>query len=458
MSETRATPPLPVSRRGFLKASSLAAGSAALAGPLVLRGEEADDKPRLAVIGLGGQGRHDMKQAAGAGMRVVALCDPDETMLGIARKEAAAATAGAKDYADHRRLFDDVKTFDAVLIATPDHWHAPLCTWALKAGKHVYCEKPLTHTVAEARALRELARASKVSTQMGNQGSASPSLRRALELIRAGALGEVREIHAWLGNSGPGTDIPPGEDPLPAGFNWDCWIGPAPVRPYKKGLYHPFKWRDWYDFGNGILADFGCHIFNLPHRALDLTYPTSIDVTGEALAKPSSPKQCRVTYQFPARGEKPPVTLYWYDGGERPADDRLQDVVALQKKVPQHGCLIVGGQGVVWTNPWNDDCHIKLQGEEKLVKVTGHEATKSVPASLPRGRSHMQEWVQACKGGPKPFSDFDTGGHVTEITLAGVVAIRTGRKLDWDGEAMKSPGVPESAPFVKSEWRKAWLI
>ncbi len=450
------TPQSAVSRRGFLKASAVAAGSATLAGPLVLRGGTAGDQLALAVIGVGGRGRRVMKEAAGAGMRVAALCDPDKTMLGIARKDAS--TAEAKLFADHRRLFDETKTFDAVLVATPDHWHAPLCTWSMKAGKHVYCEKPLTHTVAEARALRELARASKVVTQMGNQGSADTSMRRAIELIRAGALGEIREIHAWLGNSGPGTDIPAGEDPIPDGFDWDCWIGPSPVRPYKKGLYHPFRWRDWYDFGNGILADFGCHIFNLPHRALDLTYPESIDVTGEALAKPSSPKHCRITSRFPAHGARPPVTLYWYDGGKHPDEDVLRDVVALQKKVPKHGCLLVGAKGIIWTNPWNCDAHIKLAGEEKLVKVKDHAATKSVPQSLPRCRSHVHEWVQACKGGAKPSSDFDIGGHLTEITLSGVVAIRTGKKLDWDGEAMKSPGVPASAPFIKADWRKKWML
>jgi predicted dehydrogenase len=459
MSRTRTTPPDSVFRRDFLKAASAAAGSAVLAGPLVLCGEEGGgDKLNLAVIGLGGQGRGDMKGAVGAGARVVALCDPDETMLGIARKEAAAATAGAKDFTDYRRLFDEVKTFDAVLIATPDHWHAPLCTFAMKAGKHAYCEKPLTHTVAEARALRELARASKVATQMGNQGSASGSLRRALELIRAGALGEIREVHAWLGHGGPGKDRPQGEDPLPAGFNWDCWLGPSPVRPYKKGEYHPYNWRNWYDFGNGTLADFGCHIFNLPHRALELTYPVSVDVSGEGLAKDSYSRKCRVTYQFPARGAKPPVTLFWYDGGERPPADILQPVAELGKNRDSSGCLLVGEKGIIYTNPWNDDDHILLKDEPKLVKVQGHEATKSVPETLPRGRNHMQEWVQACKGGQKPFSDFDTGGHLTEIVLTGVVALRAGKKFDWDGEKMKSPGVPETAPFVRAEWRKTWML
>jgi predicted dehydrogenase len=453
-------------RRAFLKKSALAAGTFTLAGcatpwhrAAVPRKLAPNEKANVAVIGLGGQGKHDMKQVIGCGENIVALCDVDEEQLAKAVKEDGAAVAKAKLFTDYRRLFDEAAAFDAVLIATPDHWHAPLCKVALQAGKHVYCEKPLTHTIGEARMLRELARESRAVTQMGNQGSASASFRRAWELIQAGAIGEVRDVHAWLGDHGPARDRPEGTDPVPAGFNWDFWCGPAPLRPYKRGEYHPFTWRNWYDFGNGILADFGCHIFNLPLRALALDYPKQIElVSATGLGHESCVDRCRLRLHFGARGTLPPVMVHWYNGGEAPDDALLQDITTLQQKKPQHGCLFCGSRGTLFTNPWNDACLIKLQGEEKFHGVLGHEATKHIPQTLPRSPGHVQDWVLACKGGPKVFSDFDFGGHLTEITLSAVLALRTGRSLDWDGAQMRATNAPEAAQFVQHPWRPTWLV
>ena len=284
------------SRRGFLKVSTLALGATTLGGPMILSGGEpsstaANSKVNVALIGCGGQGRGDMNGLLHNGANLAALCDVDPGMIEKARADAlrngGPATKGAKAYDDYRKLLQDAASFDAVLIGTPDHWHAPLCKAFMKAGKHVYCEKPLTHSVAEARELRELARNSKVVTQMGNQGSASASLRRCTEVIQAGALGQIRDIYAWGIGVGASEGTPPGEDPIPQGFNWDFWIGPSAMRPYKKDIYHPFRWRGWYDFGNGGLADFCCHAINLPMRALDLSYPEKLVLNmqdGQAVA------------------------------------------------------------------------------------------------------------------------------------------------------------------------------
>ncbi len=295
--------------------------------PLVLLGAApgstaANNRLNLAVVGCGSQGTGDMHGLIGCGVNVVALCDPDEAQIANARRSDRnqKATRSAESYQDYRKLLDDSASFDAVLIATPDHWHAPLCKAFMKAGKHVYCEKPLTHSVSEARELRELARASKVVTQMGNQGSASASMRRCTELVRAGALGQVREIYHWGIGVAANEGSAPGEDPVPAGFNWDLWVGPSTMRPFKKD-YHPRTWRHWFDFGNGGLADFWCHAINLPLRALDLGYPERL-VTNVSDGKLAQGKAA-VEYHFPARGSLAPLTIYWQGDG-RPAAAILQ--------------------------------------------------------------------------------------------------------------------------------------
>ena len=450
-------------RRYFLKNSALAVGAFALAGCATSRSVPrkiaVNEKLNVAVIGCGGQGVSDMKQAISCGENIVALCDVDGDRLAKVLKDNGEAVAKAKIFTDYRRLFDGAATFDAVVIATPDHWHAPLCKVAMQAGKHVYCEKPLTHTIGEARMLRDLARGSRVVTQMGNQSSSSASFRRAWELIKAGAIGEVRDVHAWLGNHGPACDRPAGADPIPVGLNWDFWCGAAPLRPYKRGEYHPYMWRNWYDFGNGVLADFGCHIFNLPTRALALDYPKRIEVvSATGLGHESCVDRCRLRLHFEARGALPPMVIHWYNGGELPDNALLQDITMLQQKKPESGCLICGSRGTIFTNPWNDAGLIKLQGELKFHGVIGHEATKQIPQTLPRSQGHMKDWVLACKGGPRVVSDFDVGGHLTEITLSGVLALRTGHSLDWNGAQMRAPNAPEVAPFVQHPWRSKWIM
>jgi len=451
---------LSLSRRGFLKSSALGCTAAVWGGPLVMRGSaattDANSKIGLAVVGCGGQGRSDMSELLSSGANLVALCDPDASQIEKAR-ETAAKNGGnqAKGFEDYRELLDNAPNYDAVLIATPDHWHAPLCKAFMEVGKHVYCEKPLTHSVAEARELRELARRSKVVTQMGNQGSASSSLRRCIEIIQAGALGQIREIYEWGIGCTAREGSAEGEDPIPSGFNWDLWVGPSALRPFKKDVYHPATWRGWFDFGNGGLADFCCHSINLPMRALNLGYPerliTNMDGTRQQpLDKPA------VEFHFPARGKLAPVKLYWQGNGMPPAT--VLSPVADVHKEKDGGVLIVGEKGCLYSSHWNTGALIRLEGEPRLTDVLRHPATKDIPQSLPRSKGHGQEWIDACQGEGRTFSDFDIGSKLTEIGLAGVLAIRIGRNLDWDGETMEARNAPEAARFVRTEYRKKWLV
>jgi predicted dehydrogenase len=444
-----------LSRRTLLKGSTfgLAAG---FAGSLTTRSYAANEKLNLAVVGCGGQGRGVMQGMLSSGeVNLVALCDPDGGMIDQARKAAAdRGGAEAKGYEDYRRLLDNPAAYDAVLVATPDHWHAPLCKAFLKLGKHIYCEKPLTHSIAEARELRELTRTSKSVTQMGNQGSASESLRRCVEVIKAGALGQVREIYSW----GIGVDAregnAAGEDPVPSTLNWDLWVGPSAMRPYKANTYHPYNWRGWFDFGNGGLADFCCHAMNLPMRALDLGYPDRL-ITNIRDGK-QLPGKAAVEFHFGARGSLAPVVLHWM-GGQKPPAEVLKPLADLfEEKVPD-GLMIVGERGVIHTSHWNTDGLIRLNGEAGLQRVSGHAGTKDIPQTLPRTKGHDREWLAACRGEGRPFSDFETGGRLTEIGLAGVVALRQGESLDWDGDKMRATNASGADRFIRTEHRDKWL-
>jgi predicted dehydrogenase len=451
------------SRRSFVRTSAAVLGAAAFGRPLVLTGTQASStaassKLKFALVGCGGQGRTVMRLLISCGANVVALCDPDPEMIKNARTDALSeggeATKSAKAYEDYRRLLDDAASFDAVLIGTPDHWHTPLCKAFMKAGKHVYCEKPLTHSIAEARELRELSRTCNVVTQMGNQGSASESLRRCTELIQAGALGTISQVYEWGIGVTANEGSAPGEDPIPEGFNWDLWVGPCAMRPYKKEVYHPFRWRGWFDFGNGGLADFCCHSINLPMRALDLGYPEKIVVNmenGQQL-----PDKAAVEFHFPASGSRSAVTLHWQGNG-RPSADVLQPLLDLYKENPPDGVLIVGEKGWIYTNHWNDGGMIRLKGEPRLRSVQEHEATKDIPKTLPRTPGHGPEFIDACLGKGKTFSNFDIGGKLTEIGLTGVLGIRAGKTLEWNGEKMEATNAPDTARLVHPEYRPKWL-
>ncbi|MFT5121482.1 MAG: putative dehydrogenase [Kiritimatiellia bacterium] len=446
------------SRRNFI-ATSTAAVAAPLILPSGLRGATANEKLHVGFIGMGGQIQGHVKNLVNMGHHAVAFCDVDRRQLASSQQRHGDAGAKAKLYEDYRKLFEQETSLDAVVIATPDHWHLPVCKAAFAAGKHIYCEKPLTHTVGEARELRELTRESKVITQTGNQGSASGNLRRSVELIQSGLLGQITEIHIWHNDHAwPGDTANIDQaDPIPQELNWDFWCGPSKVRPYKDKVYHPAKWRGWFDYGNGFIGDFCCHAFNMPVRALNLDYPDRLEITGTELGHDCYPKNSRINYHFPARGTRGPVQLSVYDGGVYPENGELDELVGTFGQRPRVGCLLIGEKGQLSAGLWNSDCYIKLNDDAKFVGWANHEQAKAVPETLPRVAGHMNEWVDAIYGGPKTYSDFDFGGHLTELGLTGNVALRMMKDIPWDGEKMQVPGMPEADRFIHTKDRTKWI-
>ncbi|MFP6872405.1 MAG: Gfo/Idh/MocA family oxidoreductase [Verrucomicrobiales bacterium] len=454
---------LKTSRRRFLAASGSACALNILpSGTLFGKGPKLNDRMSVAFIGMGGQIQGHVQNLIGQGHQVSAFCDVDPGQIARSKKRHGEKAAGAREYGDYRDLLEKEKSLDAVVIATPDHWHATICKAAMEAGKHVYCEKPLTHTIAEARELRELCRSSKVVTQTGNQGSASPNLRRSMELIAADVFGPIREVHVWHPPHGwpSGVARPQGSDPLPAGMNWDFWCGSAPLRPYKNGIYHPAKWRGWYDFGNGFIGDFCCHSFNLALRSLSLDYPSRISFRGEGLGKETFARSCSVKYHFLKNKHRShDVALHMYTGGGKdvPPDYAVEAAVKTFGGLPRVGCIFIGDKGMLSSGLWNSQCYIRMNGEEKYVGEGNHDAAKVVPKTIPRVRGHMHEWVDACMGKGRTFADFDHGGHLTEIGLAGIVALKMQKDIQWDGEAMKVKGHPEADKWINKPNRGKWL-
>jgi hypothetical protein len=326
--------------------------------------------------------------------------------------------------------------------------------------------------------MRETAKKYKVATQMGNQGSAGDGLRRAVEVIQAGVLGPVRQLHVWSNRPiwPQGMERPAGADPVPDYLDWDAWLGPAPMRPYKGNkTYHPFAWRGWQDFGTGALGDMACHTVNMPFRALKLGYPTSIEAESTGMNKETYPKSSKIRFEFPARQGMPPLSFWWYDGGWKPSDDILEHVrvhFASQKdkdgnprKIPGSGCLIIGDKGQLFSpDDYGSQFFLKLGSDKVLTpgkmkqgdKETEHEAIRDIPQSIPRSPGHMNEFVEACKGGKPSYSNFDIAAYLTEIILLGCVALRVGKKLEWDGPSMRANNAPEAAQYVKREYRQGW--
>ena len=437
--------------------------SAAATAPLILPRSVfgADRKLNIAFIGMGGKIQGHVSRAAQLGHNVVAFCDVDagQNDRSLARHKSIAQSV--KTYTDYRQLIEKEKTLDAVVIATPDHWHAPICTAAIRAGLHVFCEKPLTHTIAEARGLAELSRASKVVTQTGNQGSASANLRRSIELIQAGLLGEVSNVHVWHPAHGwpNGVTRPAGKDKAPAGLDWDFWCGPSPLRPYKKGIYHPAKWRGWYDFGNGSIGDFCCHSFNMPVRALKLGLPTKVEIHNvhdaghETYARAVTHK-----FHFPAEGSRAAVNLIYYTGNEEmPPKPILDAVRGTFGNIPRVGAIVEGTNGLLSSGLWNTQCYLKLNDDKKFMGHAKHGDAAGIPVTLPRVRDHFQEWTDAILGKGQTFAPFELGGQLTEIGLSGIVALKLQNNLDWDGPAMKARGLPEADSHVRKKNRTQWL-
>ena len=456
----------PITRRSFIGKTGIGLGSALFAGPAIVRGQNLNSRIRLACIGVGGKGSSDVTENAACGLDVVALCDVDDNPL----RKMAEKYPSAKTFKDFRKMLEEMDgEIDAVTVSTPDHVHGVAGIMAMKMGKHIYCQKPLTQTVWESRIMRELAVEKKLATQMGNQGSAAPGLRRAVELIQAGIIGNPLELHVWSNRPiwPQGFDRPPGEDPVPEGLDGDLWLGPAEHRPFKKDIYHAFKWRGWNDFGTGALGDMACHGVNMPFRALKLGYPTRVEC--EMASRQFSetyPLTSRVRFDFPARDGWPPLKFWWYDGAPnpdfqplRPHADLTKEIVEWRRKMPPSGCLIVGDKGRIFSpDDYGATAHLLLNDESKYVSCDRHEACLAIEQSIPRSPGHNQEWVDMIKGGAPAYSNFEIAAYLNEIILLGCIAQRLGegRPMDWDGPNMKSTNIPEASQFVKRSYRNGW--
>jgi len=492
MSKDQTSPLAGISRRQFLYYSAVAAGATALTGCASVqpRRVSPNEKMNIGAVGIGGKGASDIRCCSGE--NIVALCDVDEKLAAGQRQRYPKANF----YRDFRKMLEQEKSLDAVIVATPDHTHAVVAAMAMQMGKHVYCQKPLTQTIYEARLLRKLAKKYKIATQMGNQGSSEDGLRRAVEVIQAGIIGPVRQVYMWTNRPiwPQGMDRPPGADPIPETMDWDGFIGPAPMCPYKAqwpdragrsgrrsggAVYTPFVWRGWQDYGTGALGDMACHTANMPFRALRLGYPTEIDATSSAMNKESFPLKSTIRFEFPARENLAPATLWWYDGGNprpdrpfehdgsnKPPKEVLADVQEMMDKIPGSGCLLIGDKGNLFSpDDYGAQFFLKLKGEKEMRDGKTHEAVKAIPQRIPRNtcpggtdeRQHL-EWIAACKGGPPGYSDFEIAAYLTEIILLGCVALKVGKRLEWDGPNMLAKNAPEAAEFIKRHYRKGWEL
>ena len=444
-----------INRRGFIGTSAVVIGGFTVVPSYAVSGLghlAPSDKLNIAGIGIGGMGRVDLEDVAKT-ENIVALCDVDwnESVNNVFNTYSK-----AKRYKDYRVMLDEQKDIDAVIVATPDHTHALISMEAMRRGKHVYTEKPLTHTVYEARMLTEAARKYKVATQMGNQGQASDASRRIQEMILDGVIGTIQEVHVWTDrpNRGladtywpQGVRRPQDTPPVPESLDWDLFTGPAPVRPYHSD-YHPFRWRGWLDFGTGALGDIGCHSFDTVFRALKLKYPTNIQAVSTLVNDETYPLGSIVTYDFPAREELPPLRLTWYDGGLRPP--RLPDM-GDDVQLGAGGVLYVGSKGKILGN--------------RILPDSLSESYQRPKPYLPSSPGHRMEWILACKGGDPAGSNYEWAGPLTETVLLGNIALRpelreklSFQSLNFDPATLSFPNMPEADQFIHYKYREGWAL
>jgi predicted dehydrogenase len=441
-----------VSRRQFLQASAVAAG--AISFPAILGARSPNEKLNIAVIGCGGRGGHNLSQVSTE--NIVALCDVNERNLDA----AAMKTPGAKKFRDFRKLYDELGDgdFDAVVVSTTEHTHALATLPALRRKKHVYCEKPLTRNVREARIITEAAKTAGVATQMGTQIHASANYRRVVELVNSGAVGPITEVHVWVSRAWgrqsreeaeQNKDIvwtmerPTGEEAIPPELDWDLWLGPAPYRPYNSVYFPGPKWYRWWDFGNGTMSDLGSHWIDLPFWALNLDAPLSIVAAGPTPHPEIAPASMQATYEYGARGDRGPLTLHWYQGSMKP--ERWTN-----KEIPQwgNGVLFVGKEGIILS----DYSKNLLLPEEKFKDFK--RPAETIAPSL----GHHAEWVHACKTGAPTLSHFGYAGLLTEANHLGNVAFRAGKKILWDSKNLKITNAPEAEQYLGGEYRKGWTL
>jgi predicted dehydrogenase len=443
-----------ISRRQFM--GGAAAAMAFTIVPSRVLAQSPSEKLNIAGVGIGGMGQNNIRACETE--NIVALCDVDQKYAAPVFKRYPKA----RKWTDFRKMLDEQKEIDAVVVATPDHLHAVVAMTAMRRGKHVYVQKPLTRTVWEARMLTEAARKYKVKTQMGNQGHSSEEVRLICEWIQDGAIGDVREVHCWTNRPvwpqgiGRPTDTPPVPDTL----DWDLWIGPSPMRPYNPA-YLPFNWRAWIDFGAGALGDMGCHVMDAAFWSLKLKYPVSVEASHSWEVKKmwtrfdnkeTYPSAEVVHYQFPAREGMGAVKLHWYDGGilpERPDD------LEPGRKIPESGTIFVGDKGKLMCGTYSENPRIFPESKMR--------AYKRPPKTIRRVKGgpggHEQDWISACKGGPAASSNFDYSGPFTETVVMGNLAVLNPDKvLDWDGENMRMTNDETANSYVRPKYREGWSL
>ena len=423
------------------------------------RRPQANDMLDVAVIGAGGRGTSNIGELLATGaVNIVALGDCDERQAA----ESFAKLPNAKRYSDWRKLLDAEKTIDAVLVSTPDHNHAIISIAAMRLGKHVYSEKPLAHSIWEVREMARVAAETKLATQMGTQGHAYEGTRRAVEVLRAGLIGEVKELHVWTDRPAgwwpQGVLRPTESQPVPPGLDWEVWLGPAAQRPYNEA-YVPFKWRGFWDFGTGAIGDMGIHNLDTAYWGLELGIPTEVTVKdcspqlNAAETKETAPLWSIIELKFPAQNGKPPVTMMWYDGGKLPPEELFQGEKLIGR---DGGSLVIGSKGTLFTRTWHG-------GENEadmflLLPRKQFEGVQMPTPSLSRPKSHHFEWVDACRGRGKTMSDFGYASRLSESLLLGDVALRTGKPIQWDSSAMRATNAPEADPFIKPTFRQGWSL
>ena len=438
-----------LNRRAFLAGAATATAFTVV--PRHVLGGPAQDAPsnklNIAGVGLNGMGSGDVANCASE--NIVALCDVDKHVL----EREAKKYPKAQLHTDFRKMLETQKNIDAVIVATPDHNHAVVSITAMKMGKHLHCQKPLTHSVYEARQMAKVAREAKVATQMGNQGQAGEGPRLIAEYIACGAIGTVREIHAWS-NRNPmisprGIPRPQDTPAVPAHIDWNLWVGPSPMRPYHP-CYHPFAWRGWWDFGTGCLGDIGCHELSPAFKALKLSgHPSTIESSSanhqmsKEVVRETAPVASITRWTFPADGDRAPLTITWWDGGLKPP--RPDELEAGRSFGNDDGLYIVGDKG-------------KLLGHRPIPEARAKEIGKP-PQVLARSPGHYKEWIEACKGGKPAGSNFvDHAAHLAEVVLLGNIAIRTEEKLAWDGEKMRFTNCDAANAYLNPPYREGWTL
>lgn len=443
--------PRQLKRRDFLRFSSLAVGTV-LGMPALVRGQNLNSKLGIGVIGAGGRGGFAIQQSRYE--NIVALCDVAEDRLNkIGEKHPQ-----ARRYLDFRRLLDEAKDIDAITVATAEHTHAFATLWALQLRKHVYCEKPLTHTILEARIIADAAATAKVATQMGTQNHANPNYHRVVELVQSGAIGPVREAHVWVSrawgwqtpeDAKANNDIlnvqdrPKESQPVPPGLNWDLFIGPAPKRPFHEVYWPGPRWYRWWDFGSGTMSDMGSHLNDLPFWALNLRDPLTIEAEGPPPHPEIAPASMLARYTYGARADMPPVTVTWYQGTKKPS-------YFTEGKIPQWGMaiLFVGDKGMLLSD----------YGKHVLLPEEKFKDFQRPPQTISKSPGHFEEWLEACKTGKPTGSNFDYAAKLTIANHLGNVAYRVGKKLEWDPVALKAKNAPEADIIIRKPYHNGWTL